>query len=465
MGPSGPEVFCSSFALPGCNFFKKNTPFAAHPTKCAYCVYNLNFTAMQLSKTLLFLMISLGVVLFSSCNKEEEYTYEALSPVYMDFEEFRQAPKAKAPRAIKQSGKIYFKDNYIFINEPFEGIHVINNAFPGSPEKVAFYEILGNVDLAIRGNILFADSYIDLIALDISNLLNPVEVGRIENIFPEVLPMADEDLPWAWGEIDRSKGVIVGWKKKLITTTYSTGHWLWGWRGQHDLAMFANSESGAGVAGSMARFMLHQHYLYSIAQPWVLKTIDVSQPSMMVQTDSIHTWREMETLFRYQEHLFVGTTTGMVIYSLEDPSQPAFVSDLNHINACDPVVVENNIAYVTLRSGNWCMNTTNQLDVVDISDITHPVLLKSYPMFNPHGLGIDNNVLFICDGAAGLKVYDATNPLAIQTNMIAHFPGIDTYDVIPLGNVLLLIGQDGLFQYDYSDPTNIVLISHIQVGQ
>lgn len=85
-------------------------------------------------------------------------------------------------------------------------------------------------------------------------------------------------------------------------------------------------------------------------------------------------------------------------------------------------------------------------------------------MFNPHGLGIDDGILFICDGADGLKVYDAENPLAIQSNMIAHFDEIDTYDVIPLGNILIMIGQDGLFQYDYSNPTNIVLLSHIRIG-
>lgn len=413
----------------------------------------------------LFLMVSLGVIFFISCHKEETYTYEALSPVYMDFDQFRQPPKVAAPRDIQESGKIYFKDDYIFINEPFEGIHVINNAMPASPRKVAFYEIYGNVDMAIRGDILFADSYIDLIALDISDLLNPVEVGRIENVFPEVLPAGEGDLPWAWQEIDRDKGVIVGWEKKRYATTYTNDAWLRGWHFRNDMATFATEGSAAaGVAGSMARFMLHQHYLYSIAQPWVLKTFDVSQPSQMNQTDSLNSWREMETLFRYHEHLFVGTTTGMVIYSIEDPSKPQFVSDLDHINACDPVVVEDGIAYVTLRSGNFCMNTTNQLDVVDISNIKQPRLLKSYPMFNPHGLGIDNKTLFICDGADGLKVYDATNPLAIQSNMIAHFTGIDTYDVIPLGEILLLIGQDGLFQYDYSDPANIVLISHIQVG-
>ncbi len=417
-------------------------------------------TILQIFLTLVFIMIAF------SCEEEEKYTYEALSPVYMSFEEFRMPVKSSPAMEIQQAGKIYFKDNYIFVNEVNRGIHVIDNSNPVQPQKISFYEIIGNVDMAIRGSILFVDSYVDLVAIDISNITSPVEAGRIENAFPEVLPIPDDpSLPYAWDEIDRSKGVIVDWETTIKTGTYGPDGWFWQGGVRADFMAVSGAESVAGVAGSMARFMLNEQYLHSIAQPFVLKTIDVSSPTNMVQTDSINTWREMETLFRYDGHLFVGTTTGMVVYSLDNPAKPEFVSELDHINACDPVVVENDIAYVTLRTGTWCMNTTNQLDVIDISDITRPKLLKSYPMFNPHGLGIDNGTLFICDGADGLKVYDATNPLAIQSNMIAHFKNIDTYDVIPLGDILLLIGQDGLFQYDYSDPSNIILLSHINVVQ
>lgn len=234
-------------------------------------------------------------------------------------------------------------------------------------------------------------------------------------------------------------------------------------RASADMALQSSGAPVAGVAGSMARFMLHEHYLYSVANPFMLKTLDISVPEGITAVDSISTWRNMETLFRHDEHLFIGTTTGMLIYSLENPAKPEFVSDFDHVNSCDPVVVANDIAYVTLRSGNACNGFTNQLDVIDIIDIKNPRLLKSYPMFNPHGLGIDHPVLFICDGADGLKIYDATNPLAISSNMIAHFPDIDTYDVIPLGNVLMMIGHDGLFQYDYSDLGDIRLLSHIRV--
>jgi hypothetical protein len=422
---------------------------------------------MKRNPYFLVFFASLLMITLFSCEKSDEYSYEALSPVYMKFNDFRQPLKTSSAKTIKQSGKIYFKDNYIFINEVNEGIHVIDNTFPASPQNIAFYEILGNVDMAIRGNILFADSYIDLVAIDIKDILNPREVGRIANAFPEVLPVfEDASIPYAWHQIDRTKGVIVGWKKTTLTQEYGYYRW-WGW-GRNFAFMDAASgraENSAGVAGSMARFMLNDHFLYSVAQPHVLKTIDVSNASKMLATDSIYTWREMETLFKYKNNLFIGTTTGMVVYSLEKPEKPEFLSELNHINACDPVVVENDIAYVTLRSGNFCRNIVNQLDVIDVSDIKKPKLLKSYPMFNPHGLGVDNGMLFICDGAAGLKVYNASNPLAVQSNMIVHFEGIDAFDVIPLGNILLLIGQDGLFQYDYSDRKNLVLLSHIKVAR
>lgn len=412
----------------------------------------------------------LMLTVFMSCSKDEydEITYEANVPVYMSFEEFRASFSTDMPREIEYPGKIYFKDNYLFVNEVNKGIHIINNANPSNPQKLLFYEIPGNVDLAIRGNILFADSYIDLVAIDISSINSPLEVGRLENAFPQAMPPMDKSLP-ASG-IDNNLGVIVGWETRIVTEriapgSFWDGHW-WPWREKVYMDGSYSSADGsnmAGVAGSMARFMLFDQYLYAVTNPFVLKTLDISSPVAIQVVDSMATWRNMETLFRYEDNLFIGTTNGMLIYSLADPAKPSFVSNFDHINACDPVVVANDIAYVTLRTGNACFGNVNQLDVIDIIDIKNPKLLKSYPLFNPHGLGIDKSILFICDGADGLKIYDASNPLAIASNRLAHFPDIDTFDVIPLNDVLMLIGHDGLFQYDYSDPENIRLLSHIVI--
>jgi hypothetical protein len=78
-------------------------------------------------------------------------------------------------------------------------------------------------------------------------------------------------------------------------------------------------------------------------------------------------------------------------------------------------------------------------------------------------LGISAGTLFICDGAAGLKVFDASDPLAISSNQLQSFPGIHAYDVIHFQQRLFMIGDNGFYQYDYSNPSNLVLLSTIPV--
>lgn len=84
-------------------------------------------------------------------------------------------------------------------------------------------------------------------------------------------------------------------------------------------------------------------------------------------------------------------------------------------------------------------------------------------MKNPYGLGIDskyrNKTLFVCDGDAGLKVLNVTNPLNVQ--QIAADSSINGYDVIAHQDILMMIGKNGLYQYNYQDPQNLRLLSII----
>ena len=50
-------------------------------------------------------------------------------------------------------------------------------------------------------------------------------------------------------------------------------------------------------------------------------------------------------------------------------------------------------------------------------------------MQNPHGLGIDESLLFICEGEFGLKTFDAKDPLEIDQNLLAFFEERHAYDV------------------------------------
>jgi len=426
-------------------------------------------------KTLKFILPALLLIMpvsvfFISCQDKtfEEITYTANVPVYMGFDEFRSAVKRSDPRQMEQPGKIYFKDNYLFVNEINKGVHVVDNSDPANPVMTTFLEIPGNYDIAIKGNILYADSFIDLVAIDISDPLNPVEIDRVEDAFPNVLPVFDYTFP-VYG-LDWEKGIVVGWETREVTELVEKGDTY-----RNETLYFDNmgvpslgsnevsiASSGTGQAGSMARFTLSSDFLYAVHNS-SLRVFNISSTPGIIVNPEIMLDRQVETIFPYNNHLFLGTTTGMMVYSLSNPAVPAFVSVFEHINSCDPVVIEGNYAYVTLRSGTQCNGFTNQLDVVDISSLSHPFLVKSYPMFNPHGLGIENHILFVCDGDAGLKVYDANDPMNIHMNQLAHFPDIKTYDVIPYNGLLMLIGSGGLYQYDYTDLDNLVLISHIPV--
>ena len=161
--------------------------------------------------------------------------------------------------------------------------------------------------------------------------------------------------------------------------------------------------------------------------------------------------------------MFLGTTTGMAVYDISNPASPAPKTFFNHARSCDPVIVDDSLAYITLRTGTNCGGNVNCLDIVNIKDISKPITVVSYQMSNPHGLGKDGSLLFICDGSAGLKIYDATDPKQMLNHLIYTYPNINAFDVIPIGNVLVLIGDDGLYQYKYSNVQNITLLSMIPV--
>ena len=166
------------------------------------------------SKNFHLLPILLIAIALQSCCRESNLTTIASAPVYMSYDELRKSVQSAPPTPLKDPGKIYFKDNYIFINEKFEGIHIIDNTNPSAPQNIGFIKIPGNVDLAIKGNYLYADNSVDLAVIDITNPLQVKEVSRIESMFPYGMPGAAPRKPMA---IDRNKGIVVGWKDSLIT--------------------------------------------------------------------------------------------------------------------------------------------------------------------------------------------------------------------------------------------------------
>ncbi|WP_298903972.1 hypothetical protein [uncultured Psychroserpens sp.] len=91
------------------------------------------------------------------------------------------------PEVIVNSGKIYVKDNFIFINERNKGFHIINNTDPSNPENIAFLNVLGSSDLTIKGASIYVNNATDLLALTLNAQEGTMEITkRIPNAFPQI---------------------------------------------------------------------------------------------------------------------------------------------------------------------------------------------------------------------------------------------------------------------------------------
>ncbi len=395
-------------------------------------------------------------------------------PQYITLPQARQAVEYKEPEVISTPGKIYLYNNYLLVNEIGKGIHIINNVDKTNPRQVGFINIPGNFDMAVKGDILYADNYVDLLAFDISDLSDIKEVKRLESVFNDIYWFeymnGQEVILAGYLEVEKSYVDDSDCRDILPDFLGGGGRGIFGGMNESaDVAMAAPNSTPmgqtTGIGGSMARFTIMKDHLYSIDNS-NMQIFDIADLDNPVPGANLNIGWGIETIFPYKDNLFIGSQSGMIIYDNSDPSFPTHLSTFAHIISCDPVVVENDIAYVTLRGGSGCRNDfTNQLDVIDISDLSNPKLLISYPMTNPHGLGIDNGTLFICEGSAGLKVYDASDSYKISNNLLAYYGELDAYDVIPYQNNLIMVGNKGLYQFDYSDPNDIKFLSVITISR
>lgn len=421
-------------------------------------------------------LFSLVVFALTSCENQvtETVTYKINEPIFMSASTFRNSVKVSAePHKIGKLGKMCFYNDYLYISEPEKGIHIIDNRKPEDPKIVGFIELMGNADLAIRNGLLYADSYIDLVWFDISNPELPELKGRVDSIFPTALPMTENEygIDYAKCYDGSNTGIVIGYKltEKTEDVHHYTGGWWKGGGIMYDDVMVnsttATAEGGSstGINGSMSRFTIYNDHLYSVINNQ-MNIFDLSGVKPVKAAENTYLWGNVETIFSYKDNMFMGTPTGMLIYSVKDPLKPVYASSVQHVFGCDPVVVDNDLAYVTVHSdANRCGQSANELMIVDVSDVYKPKSLVTYTMTSPKGLGIDNGKLFLCDD--GLKIFNISDPQTLMANKIAQFKDMAGFDVIAYNNIVMMIAEDGIYQYDYSNISFIKYLSKIPIGE
>jgi hypothetical protein len=408
-------------------------------------------------KSLKFVLLLLTLGLVSACTSSDDAEQAVFAvPEIKSLIELRGNITVESAQPTNSDGKIYVTQNYLFYIAQESGIHIFNNTNPANPQNIAFINLEGVHDIAVKGNYLYADNFIDLVVFDISNINAISVVQTVENAF-EFYPTYPEDAEfYDFTKYPGENELIVGYRlesrnrpsEQLIMTMEGA------------LASFDGGSNYVGNGGSFAKFQINNNALYAV-ENFELNVFDITNPieASFDKAVYMNTWLGggmFETLFKQKEFLFIGATNGMYIINAEDEFNPYFVSGFSHATACDPVVVHENTAYITVRGGSTCGAIQDQVNVIDITDISNPTLLSTYFLSQPYGLGIRNNILYVCANGK-LNIFDAaTNTLVLENSITEELK-----DVIALDTHLIAVGLNKIIQYQYGADFTLTPISTV----
>ncbi len=382
-------------------------------------------------------------------------------PVYRSLAQIRQSVSVENAQPTQSDGKIYVSKNRLFYIAQESGVHVFDNANPAQPQNIAFLNIEGVHDIAVKGNYLYADNFVDLLVFDISDVNNIQLVQTLENVvyFSPVYPTDAEFYDWT--TLPAVDEIAVSFRTERRAKPEYTVYPM-EFEGDNAGGVTSAPASGqVGVGGSYAKFQINGDALYT-TENYSLKVFNIQNPEQTAFDKEVYLefWLgggQFETLFKSGDYLFVGATSGMYIVDATDAFNPVFLSGFAHATACDPVVVEGQTAYITVRGGSTCGAIEDQMNVIDISNVMQPVLVSSYLMDQPRGLGVRNNTVYVC-AADGLRLYDASSSDSLHL-MNTYTDAVS--DVIPLPTHLVAVGTNVVRQYAYGPDFSLTPISTI----
>ncbi|WP_020568032.1 LVIVD repeat-containing protein [Neolewinella persica] len=427
------------------------------------------------------LTFSLSSCLEERC--EEERTVIGFDPITVSAAEWRNSNFfCGTALPVCTTSSFYVYDNYLFMVEENEGLHIYDNTDSNNPVPITFMEAPGGQGIAVRNGILYMNQYTDLVAFSLANPEQPEMVGRTEDVFEpySIFAQVLENDVFVTGFNETSERRTIDcqspnfnnqvfWEGDIFFAENSS---VLRASSNFDAALSSpNANAGGagpdniGQGGSLARFTISSSTLYAVDDN-SLRVFDLADAENPVFSNNIDLGWGIETIFPYEDKLFIGANNGMHIYSVAMPTAPEKLSTFEHVLSCDPVVVANDLAYVTLWGGRDCGSVGDQLEVIDVSDARNPVSLQITPMTNSHGLGVAEGKLFLCAQWEGLKVFDLTDD-GLLGEQLSSLNNINARDVIVLpGNNNLIVlgyGEDGVQQFDYTDEGQLTATSRIDL--
>ena len=157
----------------------------------------------------IIILIICFILLSAFSDQTANYRESQYIPVLMSRTELGKSIRYTDPRPLTQIGKIYTKDDYIFISQKYKGIHVIDNHDPANPVNAGFIVVPGCLDMAIKGNSMYIDNATDLVTVDLSVITSLQVTGRVQSVFPELLPPDLTYLPEVYKLSNRPENTVI----------------------------------------------------------------------------------------------------------------------------------------------------------------------------------------------------------------------------------------------------------------
>ena len=418
-------------------------------------------------KNVFVFLAAATLLLAYSCSSDvnsAQLTYTKGTAIYGSLEDQRNLILNDEVREISDPGKVYVSENLLLIGEEGEGIHVYDNTNPENPTPLSFINIPNNREFFVKDNFIYAESFYDMLKIDISDKTNPTLQNRVENAF--IQDFTNEE-----GQ------VLIGFDFEVVTEEVQEGTSVWNEIWNNEQAFFDFEErliplsavpaSFAGSSnssiGTVNRIAHTNDHVYVISNSFLTVFSD-NQNLEFIQSEEAGA--QMETIYPQENSLYIGTRNSVEIFDIATPSNPRWQSRFNHVQSCDPVLPDGDLAYVTLRTnGTECPGDINALLVLDISNETRVNELQERGMLRPFGMTKIGDILYVGEGDNGLKTFDASN--GSELSLINYDSEVQAYDVIAhptRSDIILVASPSGFGQYRISETNqDFALISMINI--
>jgi hypothetical protein len=327
-----------------------------------------------------------------------------------------------APMPFGSLVNIYLADSLLLVADEKYGIYVYSVAATDTPSLKTTIPKSGVRGMAIKDSIIYAGAWDGIYAFRLKGETGYDTVCTI----PTYTYMGDD---------------MVVQREESFYPFFNCGC-------HRDYAA-GGTETSNGVGGSYAVFAIIDTFLYYVSESSLI-TMSVARPESPRELSRLYLGWTVETLYPMAEYLYIGGQTGMYVIDRVNGAKPSLIGSLQHFQACDPVVVQDTIAYVTLRSGNGCGAVADELLTLSVADPVKPRLLHEDTVVTPYGLAVNDSLLYMANGYAGYSLYRVGGGAGAEVVKQWEKPAVK--DFILSGDKLYIMGFNSMQIVNVADP-------------